>query len=42
MSAHVHVWIHVAYTDYLGRASIVCRCSCGEILTRDQIAGWSS
>jgi hypothetical protein len=36
--AHVHVWVHVATTDWMGRPCIACKCVCGDSLTPEQIA----
>jgi hypothetical protein len=38
--SHVHVWVHVAATDWDGRPVVVCRCVCGRTLSLSQIAGW--
>ena len=37
MTAHTHLWVHVASTDWQGRPVIVCRCACGRILSPSQI-----
>lgn len=34
---HVHVWIHVASTNWRGRPVLVCKCACGRKLTPAQI-----
>jgi len=37
VSGHVHVWVHVATVDWMGRGVVACKCVCGRKLTPEQI-----